>query len=273
MGGLNFILGLAVLAYAWGTYQVFRYLIDFDPALEASAFRSLRWGIGFQLFFLGALGFLEGYAPVTNLPEILSVLAFSLGLALWVGRFRVPAPLLSVLFLPFIFLLSALAFASQWKGSGPMSALLTQPIIAIHIFLSLLGYCFFTLGFGVGVTYWLQESQIKRHRIQKWANHLPALELLDGLTVFYTGWGFAFWSAGLLLGLFQAVKVWGGIPCSDPKILGSFSVLLIYAAFFLGRWGLGMRGKKTMILVLAGYFLALFTFVGVQVFLNSRHVY
>jgi ABC-type uncharacterized transport system permease subunit len=273
MGGLNVILGLAVLAYAWGTYQVFRYLIDFDPAFEVSAFRALRWGIGFQFAFLLLVGISEGYAPVTNLPEILAVLAFSLSLALIVGRFKTSAPLLSALFLPFIFLLSALALAAELKGDAPMSLLMTQPLIAIHIFLSLLGYCFFTLGFGVGMTYWLQESQIKRHRIKKWANHLPALELLDSLTVFYTGWGFVFWSAGLLLGLFQALKVWGGIPCSDPKILGSLSVLVIYAAFFLGRWGLGMRGKKTMILVLAGYFLALFTFVGVQVFLNSRHVY
>ncbi|HVM32692.1 MAG TPA: cytochrome c biogenesis protein CcsA [bacterium] len=273
MKGLDILLGLAVAAYGLGAAQAFRYLAYLDPALEASAFRWLTWGIGLQAVFLAALGGSQGYTPVTNLSEILSVLAFSLGVALALGRSKVSAPLLSVLFLPFIFLLSVFSLVAAAKGQGPMSSLLTEPLIALHIFLTLLGYSFFTLGFGVGVTYWLQESQIKRHQLRKWANHLPALDSLEGLTVFFTGWGFLLWAAGLFMGIFQALKVWGGIPCSDPKILGSFSVLLIYAAFFLGRWGLGLRGKKTMVLVLAGYFLALFTFLGVQVFLNSRHVY
>jgi ABC-type transport system involved in cytochrome c biogenesis permease subunit len=273
MGWLNFILAGAVLAYGSGCYQALRYLIDFDPALEKSAFRRLTWGIGFQFLFLALLWIFEGYAPVTNLCEILAVLAFCLGSALGLGRLRSPVPLLSSLFLPFLFLLSFLALVAGLKWEGPMSILLTNPMISTHIFLTLLGYSFFTLGFGVGITYWLQESQIKRHQMKKWANLLPALDLLDGLTVFYTGWGFVFWTAGLGLGIIQAVKVWGGIPWLDPKILGSFSVLAIYAAFFLCRWGLSMRGKKTMVLILAGYFLALFTFVGVQVFLNSRHVY
>ncbi len=273
MGWLDFILAGAVLAYGMGCAQSLRYLADFDPALERSASRYLGWGIGFQVLFLAFSWILEGYAPVTNLCEILAVLAFCLGTALALGRLRSPVPLLSSLFLPFLFILCALSLIAGLQFKGPMSVLLTDPLIAIHIFLTLLGYAFFTLGFGVGITYWLQESQIKRHQMKKWASLLPALDLLDGLTVFYTGWGFVFWTAGLGLGILQAVKVWGGIPWSDPKILGSFSVLVIYTAFFLCRWGLSMRGKKTMVLFLVGYFLALFTFLGVQVFLNSRHVY
>jgi len=50
-------------------------------------------------------------------------------------------------------------------------------------------------------------------------------------------------------------------------------VTIIYSLFFLLRWGFGMRGRKTMVLVLAGYFLALFTFVGVRVFLTTQHAF
>ncbi|MGH7738548.1 MAG: cytochrome C assembly family protein [bacterium] len=273
MEWLDFILAAAVVAYAIGCFQAIRYLIHFDPVFETVAFGWTRWGIGFQTLFLALLWGLNGYAPVTNIPEILAVLAWSLGIAMGIGRRKVAAPLLSSLFLPFIFLLSLFALGAEFKWSDSMSVLLTEPLIAAHIFLTLLGYALFTLGFGVGITYWLQESQIKRHEFKKWANNLPALELLESLTVFYTAWGFVFWSAGLGLGVFQAFKVWGGLPYTDPKILGSFSVLAIYAVFFLGRWGLGLRGKKTMFWALAGYLLALFTFVGVQVFMNSRHIY
>jgi hypothetical protein len=36
---------------------------------------------------------------------------------------------------------------------------------------------------------------------------------------------------------------------------------------------MGMRGKRTMTLVMVGYFLALFTFLGVRFFLTTQHVY
>jgi ABC-type uncharacterized transport system permease subunit len=58
----------------------------------------------------------------------------------------------------------------------------------------------------------------------------------------------------------------------DPKILGSVLVLLIYGSFFVLRWGFKMRGRQTMVLVMAGYLLALFTFVGVRIFLTTQHV-
>jgi ABC-type transport system involved in cytochrome c biogenesis permease subunit len=99
------------------------------------------------------------------------------------------------------------------------------------------------------------------------------LDVLDRLTLFYTILGFFSWAGGLSLGVFQAFQLWNRLPLDDPKILGSFLVLVIYGFFFLARWGLRMRGRKTMILVMAGYFLALFTFVGVRLFMTSKHVF
>jgi HemX protein len=266
-------LGLSVFCYAIGCFQVFRYLRNFDSIVDDGAFLWLRVGLVFQSIFLLGRWIALGYVPVTNLPEILTVLAFCLAAALVSGRFRAKAPLLTSLFLPFIFLLSLISISVMDKFDSPMAPILTTPRIASHVFLTLLGYSFFTLGFGVGLTYWIQEGQIKQHQMKKWALNLPALELLDRLTVYYTGWGLVFWTAGLFLGVFQALLSWDQFPISDPKIFGSLLVLGIYTAFFLCRWGFQMRGRKTMILVMAGYFLAFFTFVVVQVFLNSRHVF
>jgi HemX protein len=94
---------------------------------------------------------------------------------------------------------------------------------------------------------------------------------LDRLTVFYIGFGLLFWLGGLALGTVQAYEVWNRLPWSDPKIVGSFLVLLIYSFFFLLRWGFSMRGRRSMVLVMVGYLLALFTFVGVHVFMTTQH--
>ena len=140
-----------------------------------------------------------------------------------------------------------------------------------HIFLTFLGFSNFTIGFGVGVVFWIQEGQLKQHQVKGWGYRLPSLEILDGLTVFHLGLGFVFWGMGLVLGTTEAYQVWNGFPILDPKILGSILVLVIYALFFVLRWVFGMRGKKTMTLVMVGYFLALFTFLGVRIFLTTQH--
>jgi HemX protein len=203
----------------------------------------------------------------------LSVLSFSLSFALLVGRFKTPVAVLTSLFLPFIFFLSLVAFAVSAGGEpGAVSPLMTAGL-ASHIFLTFLGFSFFTMGFGVAVAFWIQEGQLKQHQIKSWSYRLPALEILDELTVFYISVGFLFWLAGLGLGAVEAYKVWQKVPFEDPKILGSFLVLVIYACFFLFRWGFKVRGRKSMTLVMIGYFLALFTFVGVRLFLTTQHTF
>jgi ABC-type transport system involved in cytochrome c biogenesis permease subunit len=201
------------------------------------------------------------------------MITFCLGFMLWMGRLKAAVPLLSSLFLPLVFVLSLLGFTAQFKDSVFPNPSLMTLCMACHIFSIFLGFACFTLGFGVGVAFWIQEGQLKRHQIKAWSFRLPPLELLDRLTVFFIGWGFLFWLTGLILGTYQAFLVWNRLPLTDPKILGAFLVLLIYAGFFLARWGFKIRGRKTMALVMAGYFLALFTFVGVQVFLQTQHLF
>ncbi len=216
---------------------------------------------------------LEGQGPLVTLDGILLSLAFALAAALLAGRLKSVVPILHSFFLPIVFILSFLALD---LGLGTVPAMdpgkMTAGLVA-HILLTFLGFAHFTLGFGVAAAFWIQEGQLKSHRVGNFGYRLPSLELLDGLTVFYTSLGFLFWAGGLALGALQALQVWNKVPFWDPKIMGSFLVLIIYAFFFLLRWGFRMRGKRTMLLVLVGYFLALFTFVGVRVFLTTQHAF
>lgn len=210
---------------------------------------------------------------MVTMDGILLVLTFSLLGALLLGQIKLNVPILTTLFIPFIFLLSLLAFIASFHSKALIDPRLMSLGMAFHIFFIFLGFAHYTLGFGVGVAFWVQEGQIKQHRIRNWAYRLPSLESLENLTVFYIALGFVFWTAGLALGVIQAFLVFDHLPLTDPKILGSMMVMLIYAAFFLLRWGLRMRGRKTMALVMAGYLLALFTFVGVRVFLSTFHAF
>jgi HemX protein len=269
----EWIFAPTVFLYAVSCWFSFRYYQNLDDSFDRLALRWLQAGLFLQGFTLAGQWLANGYAPLTTMEGILMALSFSLALVLLLGRLKASVAILSPLFLPFIFLISLLAFFSGFKAVPLMDRQLMTTGMASHILLTFLGFSSFTLGFGVGVAFWVQEGQLKQHQIKSWSYRLPALEILDRLTVFYIGLGFLFWLGGLGLGAFQAYQVWNRLPLSDPKILGSLLVLVIYAFFFLLRWGFRMRGRKTMVLVMAGYFLALFTFVGVRLFLTTQHAF
>lgn len=273
---MNFfaILLAAVAAlYAFSCFFSFRYYRTLDEGFDRLAIRWLSVAFALQALSLAGEWAVHGYAPLDNLEGILSAFSFSLGAALLIGRLKTPLPVLTSLFAPFIFFVAFLSFLTGLKYVPVMDSHLMTPGMASHIFLTFLGFSHFTVGFGVGVAYWVQEGQLKHHRIKNWSYRLPALEDLDRLTVFYIGLGFLFWFGGLGLGAVQAFQVWNELPLSDPKIVGSFLVLMIYAGFFLLRWGFKMHGRKSMVLVMVGYVLALFTFVGVQHFMSTQHVF
>ena len=273
MTWFNGFLAMTVFFYAISCWHSFRYYKNLETAADAVAVRWFKVGFVIQGAALATKGWVDGVAPLTTPQGILSVLAFCLAFALLVGRLKTPVGVLTSLFLPFIFFLSAAAFVFSFKGGSLMDIGLMTARLACHIFLTFLGFSFFTMGFGVAVAFWIQEGQLKQRQMKSWSYRLPALEILDGLTVFYIGMGFVFWMGGLGLGAVQAFQVWNRLPFDDPKILGSFLVLVIYACFFLLRWGLRVRGRKSMTLVMAGYFLALFTFVGVRIFLTTQHTF
>ncbi|HVZ81858.1 MAG TPA: cytochrome c biogenesis protein CcsA [bacterium] len=265
------LLFLTVVLYGVGCWYSFRFYRDQDLQSDRTAARWLMAGLALQGTLLLLKGWMEGVAPLVSLDGILSALSFSLTAALLVGRLKTPVGVLLSLFSPFLFLMALFAFITGLPPMPLMDKALMTDRLASHIFLTFLGFSHFTLGFGVGVAFWVQDGQLKQHRPGALTLPLPALEALDRLTVFYIGLGFLFWLAGLSLGTWEAYEVWDRLPWSDPKILGSFLVLGIYGLFFILRWSLRMRGRRSMVLVMAGYLLALFTFVGVKVLLNAPH--
>jgi HemX protein len=262
---------LTVACYGLGSWHAFRFYQTQDPQFDRDAARWLLGGLVLQGMVLLLQGCAEGVPPLVSMDGILSALCFSLTAALLLGRLKTPVAVLTSLFAPLLFLLSLSALTTGLHPAPLMDKTLMTPRLASHIFLTFLGFSHFTLGFGVGMAYWVQEGQLKRHRLGGWSLGLPSLEALDRLTVFTIGWGSFFWLGGLGLGTLEAYEVWKRLPWTDPKILGSFLVLVIYGLFFLLRWVLRMRGRRSMVLVMVGYLLALFTFVGVRVLMNAPH--
>lgn len=263
----------AVFCYAVSFFFSFRYYQSMDVSRDFIAVRWAALGLIAQSLILGLGWFQKGYPPLDTLEGILTAFSFSLATALLMGRLKTQVPVLTSLFAPFIFFIASWALIAGLKSAPLMGSHMLTIGMAGHIFLTFLGFSNFTLGFGIGAAFWIQEGRLKQHRLKKWSHRLPALEELDRLTIFFIGLGLFFWLAGLGLGAVQAFEIWNRLPMADPKILGSFLVLIIYACFFILRWGFKMSGRKSMALVMVGYVLALFTFVGVRIFMTTLHAF
>ncbi|MBP7528469.1 MAG: cytochrome c biogenesis protein CcsA, partial [Syntrophorhabdaceae bacterium] len=48
---------------------------------------------------------------------------------------------------------------------------------------------------------------------------------------------------------------------------------IVYAILFHNRLALGWRGRKTAYMMILGFFLVLFTFLGVSFLLQGKHTY
>lgn len=83
--------------------------------------------------------------------------------------------------------------------------------------------------------------------------------------------GFTLLTIGLITGFIYAEKVWGTLWSWDPKEIWSVITWLIYAALLHERLVAGWRGRRAAILAIIGFGALIFTFIGVNFFLEGHH--
>ena len=77
----------------------------------------------------------------------------------------------------------------------------------------------------------------------------------------------------IISGAIWAETAWGTYLSWDPKETWSLITWFVYAALLHGRLTTGWRGKKAAILAIIGFFVMLFTFLGVNLLMPGLHSY
>ena len=165
------------------------------------------------------------------------------------------------------FLISGLAFLLQFLSSSfgtfepDIDPLLRDPGYAGHAVFVLLAYTALTLSFVYATLYLVQVRQIVRRRFGLLFRRLPALEMLERMSVGAVELGVPLLFVALCLGhlwmydladrvdpqLARRLTPW------DPKILISWVIFLGYAAGLVGHRFWGWRGRRMNIAAIAAY--------------------
>lgn len=137
-------------------------------------------GLIFQVLFLLARGELHGRCPITNGPEVLVFVSWSIVLFyLALGRaFRLS--LLGLFSMPMVFFLQLIAIvllAVHDSGANPPKRL--DPWLELHASTSLLAYGAFGLAGIAGVMYLVQDHQLKSHKPGRLFYSLPPILYLS----------------------------------------------------------------------------------------------
>jgi len=143
--------------------------------------------------------------------------------------------------------------------------------LVAHVMAIFIGEAAFALACGVGVLYLIQENSIKTKKHRFFFKRLPSLDLLDSTGYGCIVVGFTLLTIGLITGLVYAKSVWGRFWSWDPKEVWSGISWLFYAALLHERLTVGWRGRRSAIMAIVGFGVLLFTFLGVNLFMEGHH--
>ncbi len=214
--------------------------------------------------------FAAGHVPITNMHESASFFAWCIALLYLMLHFRYQINMLSSFILPLIFLMM-LAASLLPRQIKPLSPVLQSSWLLIHTVFAFLGYAAFTVAFGVGIMYLLQEHYLKRRKLGGLFQRLPNIQVLDDINYRMISLGFPLLTLAIITGALWAEDAWGQYWRWDPKETWSLITWFVYATVLHIRLVVGWRGRRAAMLSILGFVAVLFTFFGVNFLLKSVH--
>lgn len=235
-----------------------------------------RWLIiaGFIVHLLFTLfRYIEaGHTPITNLHESLSFFSMAVvGVFIFFER-RFKIIVLGSFVTPVALLLMAVSSLFP-SALAPLNPALKSKWLVIHTVVAFLGYASFAVAFGAAIIYLMQERFLKKKKLGGLFQRLPSLDTLDEINYRCLTFGFPLLTVAIISGAIWAETAWGTYWSWDPKETWSLITWFVYAALLHGRLTTGWRGKKAAILAIIGFFVMLFTFLGVNLLMPGLHSY
>lgn len=118
----------------------------------------------------------------------------------------------------------------EFQHNGAKFTAMNELLVA-HISLAVMSYAFFAFSFVNALVYLLQYRNLKKKRFNKQFVRITSIDVL-GRVVFYTALiGFISLLVSLILGLQWGIYSIGLAILSDPKVISSLVIVILYGVF------------------------------------------
>jgi cytochrome c-type biogenesis protein CcsB len=171
----------------------------------------------------------------------------------------------SILVFPLSFLLLAL---SQFYNPGirTLPATFRSVWLVIHIGLYKVALATLVISFTCALL-----LLIKQRYNHGWLQRLPDFELLDVYSYRFAGFGFIFWTIGMLAGSIWAYQSWGRFWGWDVTETWSLVTCLMFAAYLHLRRFFGWKGARAAWFFTACFIISIVTLFGMATLSGSLH--
>lgn len=268
----DFINIIIISFYSLSTAGYIVYLFSQKDFLQKAGYYFLLAGFVCHSIFL-ITGFIEtGHMQVHNLRATLSFASWSTAVAfLSLRLFKINLKILGVYAAP-LAACTYIVSTSFTEIPAQTTDIFNNAWLIVHVIFIFIGESALALACGVGILYLIQENALKTKKRGFFFKRLPSLELLDSTGYSCIMIGFSGFTIGLVAGLMYSKLVWHHFASWDPKEIWSGISWLIYAALLHERIAVGWRGRRAAIMAIIGFAALLFTFFGVNFFMEGHHV-
>ncbi len=273
---------LTVLCFA-GTYAL-ALVSDLARFLTGSRARwyatfgltTLGWAV--HTAFLGNLAWSrQEFVPLSTAYESLLGLAWILVAIDLYLMLRSPRPLaISLFLLPLVLVLALAAGLSGQKASWGQWGNGVRFWGATHGLFLLAGAVSTCVATIAALMYLIQARRLKHKKPARFGFHLPSLEQSETLNRAAITLAFPLLTTGLLIGMAlipAARNPTGGLALTwtDPKVLSTAALWLVFAALLHARFRPAMRGRRVALLTMIAFGFLAFAMVGVGPWLPTNH--
>ncbi len=177
--------------------------------------------------------------PLSSTYDAISFLAFSILLVYYIieRSFNNKASGFFIMLFAFFPALIA-AFNHHWRAEK--NPLLATPTFAIHASLNIIGYTALTIGAIYAVMFLIQYKNMKQRRFNRFYEQLPPVTYLENMSKRAVLIGIILMGVGIFLGHVQTKQMFGHFFISDPKVIFTDLIWVLYVAVYVGakvkRW-------------------------------------
>ncbi len=267
---MEIFLNIALFFYVLSTIGYLTYLVFQKEYLHKIGFYLLIAGFVSHLTAVMFHFITSGYIPAYTLHETLSITGLAVAGFFLIFQIIYNLKILGVYAATLItFIMTVASFIpSEPSNTGQLYKSIW---LAFHIIMVFMGDAAFAMAFGAGLLYLLQEHGIKSKKRGLFYKRLPSLELIDRSIYITIITGFTLLTIGIITGSVYAKSVWNSFWRWDPKEVWTAVTWILYAIMLHQRKAFGWRGRKAAIMSIIGFAVLLFTFFGVNFFLQSHH--
>lgn len=210
------------------------------------------------------------HAPITSSNEILTLLAFSITITYLYIEIKTGVMETGFFILVIALVLQVISsiFIIEIKEINPV---LKNWLLGFHVSFALIGYSAITIAGIYGFLYLMLYHNLKKNQFGSFYKKLPSLQLMEKLSYNAIVFGCIFLAMTLIIGFVWLPKAIKDFSYTDPKLVSTIIIWLIYTAVIISKRMGMMQSKTVMTIAFYGFIFAMFSVAVVNIFLSSFH--